>query len=36
MTKTLIKDAFRSIAANKLRFLSVAIIIALGMSFLSE
>ena len=33
MTKTLIKDAFRSIAANKLRFLSVAIIIALGMSF---
>lgn len=33
MTKTLIKEALRSITANKLRFLSVAIIIALGMSF---
>lgn len=33
MTKTLIKEALRSIAANKLRFLSVAIIIAMGMSF---
>ena len=33
MTKTLIKDTLRSIAANKLRFLSVAIIVALGMSF---
>jgi len=33
MTKTLIKEALRSITANKLRFLSVAVIIALGMSF---
>lgn len=33
MTKTLIKDTLRSIAANKLRFISVAIIVALGMSF---
>lgn len=33
MTKTLIKETLRSIAANKLRFLSVAIIIAMGMSF---
>ena len=33
MTKTLIKDTLRSIAANKLRFISVAIIVALGISF---
>ena len=29
MTKTLIKEALLSITANKLRFLSVAVIIAL-------
>lgn len=33
MTKTLIKDTFRSIAANRLRFLSIAVIVALGISF---
>lgn len=33
MTKTLIKDTLRSISVNKLRFISVAIIVALGMSF---
>lgn len=33
MTKALIKDTLRSITANKLRFLSIAVIVALGMSF---
>lgn len=33
MTKALIKDALRSISANKLRFLSIIVIVALGMSF---
>lgn len=33
MTKTLIKETLRSIAANKLRFLSIAVIVALGISF---
>lgn len=33
MTKTLIKETLRSIASNKLRFLSIAVIVALGISF---
>lgn len=33
MKVTLLKDTFRSIRRNKLRFLSVVIIVALGMSF---
>lgn len=33
MTKTLLKDTLRSIASNKLRFLSIALIVALGVSF---
>lgn len=33
MTKALIKDTLRSIARNRLRFLSVIVIVALGMSF---
>lgn len=33
MTKALIKDTLRSITANKLRFLSIAVIVALGMCF---
>lgn len=33
MRKTLLKDTLRSISANKLRFLSVIIIVALGISF---
>ncbi|MBQ8574665.1 MAG: FtsX-like permease family protein [Clostridia bacterium] len=33
MKKTLLKDTLRSISANKLRFLSVIIIVALGISF---
>lgn len=33
MRMTLLKDSFRSVARNKLRFLSVVIIVALGVSF---
>lgn len=33
MKKTLLKDTLRSISANKLRFLSIIIIVALGISF---
>lgn len=33
MTRTLFKDALRSISANRLRFISAVIIIALGISF---
>lgn len=33
MTKTLLKDTLRSIASNRLRFLSIALIVALGVSF---
>lgn len=33
MKKTLFKDTLRSISANKLRFLSIIIIVALGISF---
>ena len=33
MTKTLIKETLRSITKNKLRFISIVIIIALGLSF---
>lgn len=33
MTKTLIKDTLRTVSANKLRFVSIIIIVALGMSF---
>ena len=33
MTKTLLKETLRSITSNKLRFLSIAVIVALGLSF---
>lgn len=33
MSRTLLKDTFRSIASNKLRFISIIIIVALGMGF---
>lgn len=33
MTKTLLKDTLRSITSNKLRFLSIVLIVALGVSF---
>lgn len=33
MNNTLLKDTFRSVARNKLRFISVVVIVALGVSF---